>query len=201
MKVKVCGITNLEDAVYADKCGADALGFIFYKKSKRYISPESAKKIIDQLPLFLIKVGVFVNEEPEIINKISSNISLNAAQLHGDENPSIVDKISIPVIKSFRVSEHFDFSVLSNFRKCSILLDAYSDGELGGTGKQFNWKFIPNEIKPKIILAGGISHENIENVVNDINPAAVDLSSSLEKSPGIKDHEKIKLFFNKLKNL
>ncbi|MBL1212838.1 MAG: phosphoribosylanthranilate isomerase [Ignavibacteriae bacterium] len=201
MKVKVCGITNYEDGAYAAECGADALGFIFYKKSKRYVTPAKVKAIIDQLPYFICKVGVFVNEEPEYINEILKEIGLNAVQLHGDEKPDLVDKITLPVIKSFRVNEQFDFSLLEKYNDCTFLLDTYSEREFGGTGSKFNWEFIPDEIKSKIILAGGISDENIDVAVNEINPAAVDLSSSLEKSPGIKDHKKIKQFFNKLKNL
>ncbi len=195
VKVKTCGITNLEDALFCESEGADALGFIFYKKSKRYIEPYSAKEIIKHLSPFTIKVGVFVNETPDFIIKTAAELHLNAVQLHGEEIPEMIGKINFPVIKSFRINNGFDFSVLVKYSGASFLLDAYSDVEYGGTGKIFNWKLIPNELKSKIILAGGISINNIEYILKNIKPAAVDLSSSLEVVPGKKDTEKVKEFF------
>ena len=164
MKVKICGITNIEDALLSYNLGADAVGFIFYKKSKRYIEPIKAKKIINQLPAFINKVGVFVNESAEEINKVSKEIKLNLVQLHGDETPEIVDQTDLPVIKAFRVKEIFDYSKLKNYKNCYFLLDAYDDKEYGGTGQNFNWNKIPEELKNKKILAGGISVENIEKI-------------------------------------
>ncbi len=201
MKVKICGITNIDDALLCEKLGADALGFLFYKKSKRYVSPETASEIISKLSPFTMKIGVFVNESAEMVNKIASNVKLNAVQLHGDENPEITDNISFSVIKSFRVHPGFDFSVLDKFKNVSYLLDTFSPWEYGGTGKSFIWKLIPDQLKSKIILAGGVSLQNIEFIYNKIKPAAVDISSSLEKVPGKKDAEKVKQFFIKLRIL
>lgn len=201
MKVKICGITNLEDALMCENLGAHALGFILYEKSKRYVTPKSAKKIIDSLSPFTLKVGVFVNEESDVINRISKDIKLNAVQLHGDESPEIADKIEFPVIKSFRINDEFDFSKINNFPNASILLDAFSQNGFGGTGKKFNWNLIPQNIKNKIILSGGISSENIKEAYEKINPAAIDLSSSLEKMPGKKDKIKVTEFFKIFNNL
>jgi phosphoribosylanthranilate isomerase len=198
MKIKICGITNTEDALAAESFGADAVGFIFYKKSKRYVSPEQAEHIIKTLSPFTTKVGVFVDETFEIINKISKQTGINVVQLHGEENLHIMKSISLPVIKAFRVDNNFDYNKLNQYQEYSILLDAYSDNNYGGTGNKFNWEKIPFEIKNKIILSGGISSDNIEFIYKNINPAAVDLSSSLEIRPGRKDKKKMGKFFNKV---
>jgi len=196
VKIKICGITNKEDALAAESFGADAVGFIFYNKSKRYVAPEQAEHIIKTLSLFTTKVGVFVNETFEIINKISKQTGINVVQLHGDDNPDIIKSILLPVIKAFRVDDNFDYNNLNQYQEYLILLDAYSENDYGGTGNKFNWEKIPFEIKNKIILAGGISSDNIEFIYKDINPAAVDLSSSLEITPGKKDKKKMEKFFN-----
>ena len=152
--------------------------------------------IIKTLSLFTTKVGVFVNETFEIINKISKQTGINVVQLHGDDNPDIIKSILLPVIKAFRVDDNFDYNKLNQYQEYSILLDAYSENDYGGSGNKFNWEKIPFEIKNKIILAGGISSDNIEFIYRDINPEAVDLSSSLEITPGKKDKKKMKKFFN-----
>lgn len=198
MKIKICGITNTEDALAAESFGADAVGFIFYKKSKRYVSPEQAEHIIKSLSPFTTKVGVFVDETFEIINKISKQTGINVVQLHGDENLQIMKSISLPVIKAFRVDNNFDYNKLNQYQEYSILLDAYSENDYGGTGNKFNWEKIPFEVKNKIILSGGISSDNIEFIYKNINPATVDLSSSLEIKPGRKDLNKMKKFFKKV---
>lgn len=198
MKIKICGITNLEDALLCESLGSDAIGFIFYSKSKRYVTPESAKEIVKQLSAFTIKVGVFVNETPEIINQISKMTGLNFVQLHGDESPQLVEEINLPIIKSFRIDGKFDFEVLNNYQNCYYLLDTFSESDYGGTGKTFDWKLIPDRLKSKIILSGGISSSNVQNLKQEINPYAIDVSSSLEEYPGKKSEKKIKDFFNNL---
>ena len=201
MKIKTCGITNLDDALLCESEGADALGFIFYKKSKRYIEPELVKNIVKHLSPFTMKVGVFVNDSVDFINKTASELNLNAVQLHGEESPDIIEKINLPVIKSFRINNEFDFSILEKYSNNSFLFDTYSDSVYGGTGKIFNWELIPKEIKNKIILAGGISIDNIEDIFTNVKPAAVDISSSLESEPGRKDKDKVKEFFKKINYL
>ncbi len=201
MRVKICGITNLEDALLCYNLGADAIGFIFYEKSKRYIKPEEAKLIIQKLPAFVLAVGVFVNERTEKINEIAKEIKLNLIQLHGDETLQDVDIIEFPVIKAFRVDEKFDFNILDQYEKSSILLDTFSNNEYGGTGRQFNWESIPLKLRNKIILSGGVTSENIGEIYSRINPAAIDVSSSLESNPGKKDKEKVRLLFKQLTKL
>ncbi len=195
MRVKICGITNLDDAKLCCELGADAIGFIFYEKSKRFIDYASADEIINSLPAFITKVGVFVNERLETINNVSQKLGLNVVQLHGDEKPSDIDKINLPVIKSFNINEHFDFLQLKYYGNASLLLDTYSKEQLGGTGISFDWSLIPPDLKNKIILAGGVSAANIEYIYNNIQPQAVDLSSSVESSSGKKDRTKLKEFF------
>lgn len=199
MKVKICGITNLEDALLCKKLGADALGFIFYDKSKRHIQPNSAADIIKLLSPFTLKVGVFVNEIPQNINAISKLAGINIVQLHGDETPDQIAEINLPVIKAFRINEDFDFNVIEDYKNCYFLFDTYSSMQYGGTGKTFNWDIIPKYIASKIILSGGISTLNIQTIFNEINPYAVDVSSSVEEYPGKKSESKLTEFFNILK--
>ena len=201
MKIKICGITNIDDARLCSDLGADALGFIFYKKSKRYIEPDVAKSIISKLPPFINKIGVFVNEDSSLINRIAKDIKLSAVQLHGEESEEYLKFIDYPVIKSFRVSESFDFNILNRYKHISFLLDSFNSQEYGGTGLQFNWDKIPQNIRSKIILAGGVSVENIEFIYNQIKPYAVDISSSIELEPGKKDHNKVKILFKKYNDL
>ena len=201
LKVKICGITNSDDALAAEKLKADAIGFIFYKKSKRYISPETAQKILIKLSTFTLKVGVFVNEDPEEINKIASQVKLNVVQLHGDENPDIIDKIDCPVIKTFRINGILDPQIINGYTNVSYLFDSYSKENFGGSGKKFNWDLIPKELNGNFILAGGISIDDLEEIFQNIKPEAIDVTSSLEKSPGIKDHKKLKEFFQKFNSL
>lgn len=203
MRIKVCGITNLEDALLCCELGADALGFIFYENSKRNLDFEKAFSIIAELPAFVSKVGVFVNEKPLVINHIAQSIGLTHVQLHGNENQLLINKVNHPVIKALRVNDSFDFSSLNFYSGCSILLDTFSDKEIGGTGLTFNWNSIPIGIRNKIILAGGISSDNFEDIFTNIKPQAVDISSSLENESGVKDRDKLIQFFalvNKLRH-
>ena len=191
MKIKICGITNFEDAQVAVDNGADALGFIFYDKSKRFIDYNKAGEIISSLPFFVMKVGVFVNEHYSRVNILANQIGLNAVQIHGEESSFYCDKITHPVIKAFRVTSEFNYSILENFNKYTTLLDTYSEKEYGGTGTNFNWNNIPNELRNRIILAGGVGPDNIEQIKSEISPQAIDVSSSIEKAPGIKDRNKL----------
>jgi len=199
VKVKICGITNIEDALLCEKLGADALGFIFYDKSKRFVSAESASEIIKQLSPFTLKVGVFVNEASEIINSVSKKVGLNIVQLHGDETPQQINEINLPVIKAFRIRNDFNFNILDTYMNCHFLFDTYSSEQYGGTGNTFDWDLIPKHITDKIILSGGISSLNIGKVFAGIKPSAIDVSSSLEEYPGKKSEKKVNEFFNYLK--
>ena len=200
-KIKICGITNVEDAIQAAELGADALGFIFYRGSKRYIDPNSAKEIISSLPPFLTKVGVFVNQELEEIADIQENTGINAVQLHGDETPELCRSLSSAVIKAIRVKDSEDIERLAQYPVQAILLDTYSDAEYGGTGKSFDWGILDNKsIAEKIILSGGLNPDNVAEAVRIVNPYAVDVSSGVEAEPGKKDHEKLKKFIEAIRN-
>ncbi len=201
MKVKICGITNSEDALLAERLGADAVGFIFYKQSKRYISPEIAKVISQKLSAFTLKVGVFVDEAEDDINRIATTAKLNLIQLHGDEKPEMISKLILPSIKSFRMKEDFNFSILEEYPCMNFLFDTFSQNEFGGTGTAFDWNIIPLSFRKRIIIAGGVSEKNVEEIFTKINPYAVDVSSSLEVTPGKKDHDKMKSFFYKINQL
>ncbi len=191
MKIKICGITRLEDAQLCVELGVDAVGFIFYPKSKRYIPPENTKIITSSLPIFTHKIGVFVDEDVEEVNRIAEFVGLSGVQLHGNETVEYISQISHPVIKSFGVDETFDFSTLNDFSHCGILIDVKDIEQHGGTGNSFNWDLIPKEIRRNVIIAGGVSPNNIAEIHEKINPYGVDLSSSVEESPGIKDSDKI----------
>ncbi len=201
MKVKICGITNINDALVCINNGADMLGFIFYNKSKRFVDFEKAGGIISQLPAAVEKVGVFVDEDSKIINEIAGKIGLETIQLHGNESPEYVEKINYPVIKSFRINENFDWNTIRKYRDCRLLLDSFSENKMGGTGKSFDWNSIPENYRDKIILSGGISIEKLDKIFNEIKPVAIDVSSSLELTPGKKDHKKVIEFLQRFHEL
>lgn len=192
-KVKICGITNVEDALLSAKFGADALGFNFYEKSPRYITPENAREIIEQLPEKILKVGVFVNEDLEKIAEIASIAKLDALQLHGEEMPEFARqlkaKTNLEIIKAFRISPEFKPEDVLRYETDAILLDAYNPQEHGGTGETFDWEIAKKvqEIFPKIYLAGGLSYKNISSAIWNIKPFAVDVCSGVETKKGIKD--------------
>ena len=201
MKIKICGITNYENAKLACDLGADAIGFIFYKKSKRSVDAEEVKNIISKLPAFILKVGVFVNERIDIVNQIMQDCKLNIAQLHGDENVEYLNEINFPVVKALRISNNYDYNILKQYLNFNILLDTFNNNEFGGTGTNFKWDTIPSDIKSKIILAGGIKEENLEEIFSNILPYAIDVSSSLEEYPGKKNRNKMLSFFEKYNKL
>ncbi len=192
-KVKICGITNLEDALLSVKFGADALGFNFYQKSPRYILPENARQIIEKLPEEVLKVGVFVNENLNEICEIAEIAGLNALQLHGEETPEFAKelkaKTKLEIIKAFRVSPEFKPEVVLKYEVDAILLDAYNPKEHGGTGETFDWEIAKKtqELFPKMFLAGGLSADNISWATLDVKPFAVDVCSGIESSYGKKD--------------
>lgn len=205
-KVKICGITNLEDAQLSAKFGADALGFNFYEKSPRYILPEKAKEICPELPAEILKVGVFVNESLDRIVEITKTVPLDAVQLHGDESPEFVNELkqnfSGEIIKALRVSENFQPEDVLKYNADAILLDAYSKNEYGGTGETFDWKIARKVLKifPKMYLAGGLNPKNIGNAVGLVNPFGIDVCSGVERRKGKKDSALIYSLFDVIKD-
>ena len=206
-KVKICGITNLEDALLAARSGADALGFNFYEKSPRYISPEKAREIIERLPTEIFIVGVFVNESQEKIVEIAETAKLNAIQLHGDETPEFVSelktKTNLEIIKAFRVSPDFKAEDVLTYEVDAVLLDAFSSKDRGGTGEVFDWKIAAavKKMVPKLYLAGGLSPENVAAAISEVEPYAVDACSRLEEVAGKKDARKLREFFSAVRTL
>ncbi|MCM8783296.1 MAG: phosphoribosylanthranilate isomerase [Candidatus Omnitrophica bacterium] len=203
IKVKICGITNLEDAKQAVDLGADILGFVF-ARSPRQITPQKAKAIIKNLPPFVIRVGVFVNEKLENIEKIVNFCRLNLVQLHGEESPDFCKKVRkfVGVIKAFRMRSALELKKMLNYDVDAYLLDSFVTGVYGGTGKTFDWglaikaKRILN--KRPLILSGGLNPENIAQAIKKVRPYAVDTSSGVEKFPGKKDKVLLKRYFRKL---
>lgn len=192
--IKICGITNYEDAAAAIEAGATAIGFNFYKKSKRYITPETAKDIAEKIRGKISTVGVFVNEEKSTVKSIGAMVKLTYCQFHGDESPEYVNSFS-NAIKSFRVNDSLRSVYFDDYKSVAFLLDAYDEQEFGGTGKTFNWLLAreANEFG-KIILAGGLNESNIVEAIETVEPWGVDVSSGVEIEPGKKDKEKIKRF-------
>lgn len=192
--VKICGITNLEDALAAVGAGADALGFNFYTRSPRYISPADARELIDQLPSSVIKVGVFVNEKLQTVQRIAGEANLSAVQLHGDESPEYCSELKGRyVIKAFGARNDLDFEA---YNVDAIMLDSRDDVLYGGTGRVFDWSIAQraNTSVPKLFLAGGLSPENVVEAITTVRPYAVDACSSLEEAPGKKNRERVRAF-------
>ncbi len=192
VRVKVCGTTCLEDALAAVEAGADALGFIFYKKSPRNIAPKEAKEIIAALPPFVETVGVFVNEKADRINRIAESCRLGAVQLHGDETPAFCKRIKRKVIKAVRVKDLGSLKRMPLYTVSAYLLDAWDDNLAGGTGKIFDWNLVHRAKKyGPVILAGGLNSGNVQAAVGRVKPYGVDVCSGVEQSPGKKDPQKI----------
>jgi len=200
VRVKICGITNEIDALKAARIGAWALGFIFYKKSPRFISPFKAKQIIQRLPPFVTPVGVFVNHPAGAVRDIINHCGLRAVQLHGDEDHHFCHRLksyNVKVIKVFRVGENFDPKIVEPFKVDAFLFDTFDPINYGGSGKTFDWnilKQVKSSYDVPIILSGGLNAQNVIEPVNELKPYAVDANSGVEESPGKKDHKKMKDF-------
>ena len=198
VKVKVCGITNPEDARVALEAGADALGFNFYARSPRYITPEDARRIIGALPASLLCVGVFVNEtDAETVMSKSQAAGVAAVQLHGDESPEYCAALGgHRIIKALRVREDFAPEQAARFQVESILLDAYSPHARGGTGETFDWELArrTREFVAQLYLAGGLTPENVASAIAAVRPFAVDVCSGVELAPGRKDAVRMRAF-------
>jgi len=201
-KVKICGITNYEDAKAAMEMGADLLGFNFYRKSPRYIRPEKATEIIDQLPAFIDVSGVFVNSPLEEVREIVSLCQLDWVQLHGDENPEFCRWLAydtVKTMKAIRVKDADDIQYVNEFFTDAVLLDAYDPQKYGGTGLTFNWNII-GHIGRRIFLAGGINPSNAVEAM-ELGVYGIDVCSGIEAEPGRKDHDKMKTLFDNIRHL
>jgi len=202
VKVKICGITNLGDALASLNAGCDALGFAFFKKSPRYVNPDQARQIIEQLPASIVKIGVFVNAKEKQIKQIAKMCHLNMLQFHGEESPKFCDKFkAYKIIKAFRIKDKIDLKSLLKYKTFAYLFDAFAASRRGGTGKTFNWKLVTHfrDLKQPIFLAGGLNAKNVKKAIKAVHPAWVDTCSAVEKYPGKKDHCKVKEFIKAVK--
>jgi phosphoribosylanthranilate isomerase len=199
--IKICGITNEEDGLAAARLGADALGFVF-APSPRRISPEKARQIIKALPPLVQKVGVFVDEDLGEVSSVAEMCGLDILQFHGNESASYCDSCNQRVIKAMRLRNRQDLRSLAEYDGVvhALLLDTYLPDKLGGTGRTFNWEWASEAGKyGRIILAGGLNPGNVAAAISIVKPYGVDASSSLEKSPGVKDHEKMAQFIESVR--
>lgn len=198
MRVKICGITNLEDARLAAELGAQALGFIFYPKSPRSIKPEAARQIIAHLPPLVLSVGVFVNEAAALVLEVAEMVRLDWVQLHGEEPPEYCRFLYRNVMKAIRVQDQSSLEQMQRYQGSvrAFLLDTYTSGPRGGTGESFDWSLArqAREYGP-VVLAGGLRPENVAAAIREASPLAVDVASGVEASPGKKDPARLRAFF------
>jgi phosphoribosylanthranilate isomerase len=201
VRSKICGITRIQDALAAAEAGADAIGLVFYRHSPRALSIQQARAIIAALPPFVTTVGLFVDASRCELDEILDAVPLDLLQFHGDETPDACDGYQRPYIKALRVKPGDDIAALvAGYPKASgVLLDAYVPGVPGGTGESFDWSLIPPKLSKPLILAGGLTAENVGAAVREVRPYAVDVSGGVEASKGIKDARKIRAFIDALK--
>ena len=195
-KVKICGFTEPNNARDAALAGVDAIGLVFYDKSPRNVDIHSAQKIIEALPPFINRVGLFVNANPSFVDEILCEVPLDTLQFHGDESVLDCAQYQMPFIKSLRVKPDTNVKeIAENFSSASaLLLDSFSPSSYGGTGESFDWSLACVKISLPIILAGGLTVDNVADAIKQVNPYAVDASSGVESAPGVKDIDKIEAF-------
>ena len=196
VRSKICGITRIEDALIAAEAGADAIGLVFYAKSPRAVSIQQARDIVAALPAFVTTVGLFVNASREELNDVLAGVALDLLQFHGDETPAECECYQRPYIKALRVKPGDDIAQLAApYAKArGILLDTYVPGIPGGTGAAFDWSLVPRDLPQPVILAGGLSADNVQAAIEKVRPYAVDVSGGVEADKGIKDAAKIRAF-------
>lgn len=201
VKVKICGITSVADGLAAAEAGADMIGLMFYEKSPRHLPLPAAVEIARVLPPFVLKVGVFVNPDADLVTRAIGECGLNLLQFHGDEPPEFCTGFGMMSLKAFRIRDAGSLKALENFHTDAFLLDAYSASGLGGTGEKFNWELALEAKKfgRPIFLAGGLTPENVAAAVRQVQPFAVDVSSGVESLPGRKDQSKVIAFIQAAK--
>ncbi|MDC0542957.1 phosphoribosylanthranilate isomerase [Methylophilaceae bacterium] len=195
-RVKICGITKKKDALFASNLGVDALGFVFYKDSPRYIDPIDAGKIISCLHPFVLRVGLFVNNDAAFVRDSIIKSKINFLQFHGDESEEYCNQFNLPYIKAISMKEDINLLECCNYYKSAsaLLLDTFSKKLKGGTGTVFDWKKIPRNLGLRLIIAGGLNSENIISLIKTVKPFCVDVSGGVESSKGVKDEKKMKDF-------
>jgi len=200
--VKICGITRLEDALTAARCGAHAIGFVFHRPSPRYVPPEKAGAIIRALPPFVTTVALFVDAQPQQVHEALSQAPVNLLQFHGAETPEYCRQFGLPYMKAVRVRTGVDLlQYASDYQDAkALLLDAFVDGVHGGTGATFDWDLIPQGLPLPVVLSGGLNSANVTGAIRKVRPWAVDVSSGVEAGKGIKDAAKIAAFISGVRN-
>ncbi|HET8724144.1 MAG TPA: phosphoribosylanthranilate isomerase [Anaeromyxobacteraceae bacterium] len=200
-RVKICGITRLEDALAAARLGADALGFNFWPRSSRFVAPDDARAIVAALPPFVTAVGVFVDQPEEELRAVAARTGIQVFQLHGDEPPSLCARLPLPVVKAIPADRALDRALLSSYPVRAFLLDTPSP-DRGGTGRTFDWSLAAGvaEVAP-VILAGGLRPENVAEAIRAVRPWAVDVASGVESSPGVKDPGRMSLFLHAVREV
>jgi len=200
-RVKICGITQLNDALAAIEAGADALGFVFYEGSTRFIAPKEAAKIINSISPFINKIALFVNANSDYVNEVVSQVHIDVLQFHGDEDEAFCRSFNKPYLKAVRMQESTDLNQIANDYSTAsgLLLDAFDKEEYGGTGHSFDWALSPKNLNLPVILAGGLNHTNVHAAITQTKPYAVDVSSGVEISKGVKDQQLIKQFMQEVK--
>lgn len=195
-RIKICGITRIEDALAAAEAGADALGLVFYPQSLRAVSPKQARTIVDILPPFVTTVGLFVNATPEAVFEVMAQVPLDLLQFHGDERPEYCLQFGRPYLKAVRMKPGTDLaSIAADYAGAQgLLLDTYVAGVPGGTGEVFDWRQIPGKVNQPLVLAGGLTPDNVGEAIHSVQPWGVDVSGGVEAAKGIKDPRKIRAF-------
>lgn len=203
VRVKVCGITRSEDAIAAVQCGVDAIGFVFWPHSSRYIDPESARRIAEVIPPFICTVGVYVDPDAAWVEETARAAKLNLLQFHGDESPEFCNQFPQSYIKAIRVKPDADLLQYAQRYGAAkgLLLDTYAADMPGGTGHAFDWQLIPQQLSLPLILSGGLNPDNVARAIKQTQPWAVDVSSGVETAKGIKDEKKIIAFMQGVKQL
>jgi phosphoribosylanthranilate isomerase len=201
VRIKICGITNVEDALLAAGLGADALGFIFYAKSPRGVTVPVASEICRALPPFVSRVGVFVNESEQAINEAVVACRLTAVQLHGEESPEFCRRFAVPVIKVVRVRDATSIAEAAGYEVDALLLDTYTAASHGGTGRTFDWSLAvqAKSLRRPVILSGGLTADNVADAIRAVQPYAVDVASGVESAPGRKDAAQLCRFISQCK--
>ncbi len=201
-RIKICGITRIEDALAAAHLGTDAIGLVFWPQSARSITPAKAREIVAALPPFISSVGVYVDPEAEWVEETVAVAGLSLLQFHGDESPEFCSQFSLPYIKAVRVRAGVDLLQYATRYSSArgLLLDSYVEGTPGGTGDAFNWSLIPQRMPLPLILSGGLHPGNVTAAIKQVQPWAVDVSSGVEVAKGIKDAEKIAAFMQGVRN-
>jgi len=196
VRVKICGITREKDAITAVKYGADAIGFVFWPKSSRYLTPQMAGDIAVKIPAFVHTVGVYVDPDPYWVQETAEAAKLSLLQFHGNEDEDFCNQFSLPYIKAIRVKNDVDLLQYANWYRTAkgLLLDSYAKNMPGGTGHVFNWDLIPQQLPLPVILSGGLNADNVTSAIKQVRPWAVDVSSGVEIEKGIKDENKISAF-------